>query len=176
MLTKDRILELLNQINQELKIRELRGEIILLGGAVMTVVFNARGSTDDIDALYHPKDAFSEIISKIGIEEGLPKKWLNDAVALYIPGEVEKEIYLELSNLIIYNGSPHYMLALKLAACREEEGSPDEEDIEFLVKHLQLQSAKDALDIAYEYVPVRAISPRANWVLESIFEELNLAE
>lgn len=54
MLTTDRIHSLFAALNDELARRDVRGEAYLAGGAVMCLVFRARPSTKDIDAMIVP--------------------------------------------------------------------------------------------------------------------------
>ena len=55
MLSRNIIIEALKRLGNELEKRELRGEIILTGGASMCLVHSARDMTKDVDALYEPK-------------------------------------------------------------------------------------------------------------------------
>lgn len=52
MLERKEIEKLLLEINLYLKKENKEGEIILAGGAVMSLVYGARNSTHDIDALF----------------------------------------------------------------------------------------------------------------------------
>ena len=52
MLTVDEIENYLIEINEYLKQDDKTGEIVLAGGAVMALVYGARGTTKDIDALF----------------------------------------------------------------------------------------------------------------------------
>ena len=49
----------------------------------MALVYDARNSTYDIDALYKPKDVLTDVIAEIAKEHGLSSQWLNDDVYLY---------------------------------------------------------------------------------------------
>ena len=80
MLTAARISGLLDALNAELAIDEVRGEIYLAGGAVMCLVFRAREATKDIDAVLVPATALRKAAETVGNREGLPADWLNDAV------------------------------------------------------------------------------------------------
>ncbi len=54
MLTSETIRALFVALNDELASQEIIGEIGLCGGAVMCLVFNARNSTKDVDAVFEP--------------------------------------------------------------------------------------------------------------------------
>lgn len=71
-----------------------------------------------------------------------------------------------------------------MAACRaraEEHGpqtekeSPDEgsdvSDIAFLIRHLQLKSAPDVLEVVGHYYPANRIPPKTRYLVEGLFEE-----
>ena len=61
--------------------------------------------------------------------------------------------------------SPEHLLAMKVLAARRR----DAEDIRFLVKHLQLDSATEVLALCAEVFPDEEIPARARLVLEDIF-------
>ena len=44
------------------------------------LVYNARNSTHDIDAIFKPSSEFREIIAEIAEENDLDSDWLNDGV------------------------------------------------------------------------------------------------
>ena len=65
MLTKETILHGLKLLGAELKERGLNGEILLTGGAAMSLIHSARDMTKDIDALYEPKNEINQLVQKI---------------------------------------------------------------------------------------------------------------
>jgi len=50
------MLKYFEEINQHLVSQNMYGEILITGGAALTLVFGARDSTRDIDAVFHPID------------------------------------------------------------------------------------------------------------------------
>ena len=116
-LTKKDILKYLGIINRKLIKRGKFGEIMICGGAVMTLVYDARGSTYDIDAIFKPKEDMSEIINEITQENKLNNQWLNDDVSSYTSEfkNLVSSKYMEFENLI---ASVFCMVFPKIFECR----------------------------------------------------------
>ena len=151
-LTKNDILVYLELMNEKLAKKNLIGEISICGGAAMTLVYDARDSTYDIDALYKPKEVMEAIINEIAKEYGLSRQWLNDDVSMFTM-ELEKltsSTYLKLSNLTIDVVDAEYLLSMKLLAARED--SQDLHDASVLIKHLGIESVEELYSLidAYE--------------------------
>ena len=62
---KEEIKKYLEQLNTALKELNVKGEICLYGGAVMCLVYDARPSTKDIDAVFKPTSQMREAIKSI---------------------------------------------------------------------------------------------------------------
>lgn len=84
MLSKSDIEGYLKEIAAAMETEEIRGEIVLCGGAVMTMVYDARPSTKDIDALFEPAAKLRMIASRIAERDGLEADWLNDGAKGFI--------------------------------------------------------------------------------------------
>lgn len=54
MLTQARIRELFAELDDELGSIGVRGDVFVVGGAAMAVAYDARPSTRDVDAVWHP--------------------------------------------------------------------------------------------------------------------------
>ena len=52
-------------------------EIVLVGGAAVSVKYDFRSSTTDIDAIIKAGSTMKEVIQKVADENGLPGDWLN---------------------------------------------------------------------------------------------------
>jgi len=51
---KEDILRLFHLLNDQMRVESLEGEVYMVGGAVMCLVFNARKATKDVDAVFAP--------------------------------------------------------------------------------------------------------------------------
>jgi len=77
---KSQIQICLVRLNDELQLLGVKGEICLYGGAVMCLVYDARPSTKDIDAVFKPAQQMREAIKRVADAFELREDWLNDAV------------------------------------------------------------------------------------------------
>ena len=153
-LSREKIRELLEALNEELKSAGERGEVHLAGGAVMCLAFEARESTQDVDASFKPSAVVKEAALRVAERMGVPDGWLKDAVKGYLSDTGTYDPFLELSNLRIFCADARYMLAMKCLAMRMGEGYQDENDIRYLLTHLGIESYQSALDVIGAYYPV----------------------
>ncbi len=64
-MTAEEIKQYLRELNDELALQNVKGEICLYGGAVMCLVFKARPATKDVDAIFEPVKFIRNAITKI---------------------------------------------------------------------------------------------------------------
>lgn len=167
---RDDIERYLRQVGQYLQEQDLIGEILLLGGAYMSLVLHQRETTKDVDAYFATDaDAIREAAARVAREHGLPADWLNDAAKGFVYRQPETERWLECPGLRVYAPHPSYVFAMKAVAGRPE----DLRDLQALREMLGLASAADALDIVTRYVPERLLTPRVRYLLEDLFDEPN---
>lgn len=149
MLSKNDIEKLLIEVNEKLKERGKFGEIIIAGGATLALVFNARNTTKDIDALFRPSQEMREIINEIANENDLDSDWLNDGVKGFFTEKMRADLYKEYSNLSVYTVNAESMLALKLTSARFD--SKDMADSIVLMKHIGIKSEDELFNIIEKY-------------------------
>jgi len=149
-LTKDETLIYFEEINRRLSADGKHGEILITGGAALTLVFNARDATQDVDAIFHPISDMRKIIGSIADDYGLPYDWLNDNVKVYITDKIKFEKFLSYSNLTVSVIDAESLLAMKLSSARH--GSKDMEDSIFLMKMLKIKTEKQLFDILDKYI------------------------
>src|SRR2546430_480578 len=71
----------LRQVGRYLFADGLTGEIMIVGGAYMTLILRQREATKDVDAYFGAHAAaIRAAAARVAREQGLPVDWLNDAV------------------------------------------------------------------------------------------------
>jgi len=166
MLTRQRITELFEQLNVLLRARGEVGEVGIVGGAVMCLVYNARAVTKDVVGIFEPASIIRELARQVAESESLPPDWLNDSAKGFImPGFVQQEV-LALSNLRVWAPEPRYMLAMKCISARWD--SSDRDDVQCLLKLLGLKDPQEVFAIIESYYPNNRIPPKTQFLLEEL--------
>lgn len=168
MLTRDTIRELLEALNRELEARSVTGEIGLCGGAVMCLVFKARASTKDVDAIFEPARILREAARKVGRRMNVPEDWLNDAAKGYFVSDPPRQAVMDLSNLRVWAPAADYMLAMKCVSARFD--THDRDDVVFLIRHLGLATPEDVFEVVSRYYPKDRVPPKTRFLVEEVFE------
>jgi hypothetical protein len=168
MLTRQRIRELFESLNDRLAGDGVVGEVYLVGGAVMCLAFAARPSTADVDAVFAPPDVIRRHARAVGADAGISEDWLNDAVKGYLSERGEFAPWLELDHLKVYVPVPEYLLAMKCLAFRLGPEFHDEEDVRYLLRHLNIERPEDALAIVERYYPADRIPAKTRFALAEL--------
>lgn len=160
----------LEKLSDRLAEGGVKGEMILYGGAVMVLAFNARPSTKDVDAVFQPKDRIYQAARDVEDLYGAPEGWLNDAVKGFVSGKEDLQPYLDLPHLKVYLAGPRYILAMKALSLRLGRGEKDLEDIRYLIRRTGIRSVGEVLNLVEQYYPKRLISPKTQFAIEELFE------
>lgn len=166
---RDEIETYLAAVGAELASQGLVGEIVLAGGAFMTLVLRSREATLDVDAYFEPRTsgAIRAAALKVARQHGLPDDWLNDAVKGFFATPPLTTRWAEYPGLRVDALTPAYMFAMKAVAGRPQDLS----DIESLATHLGVTSSEEALAIVTEHVPERLLTPRVRYLVQELFDE-----
>jgi hypothetical protein len=122
-ITKQEILDALRRLGELALAYGEQIELILMGGALMVILFGERQSTRDLDVLIiSPLEAtkLRQLAQKVGTENGWPADWLNDAAKGYLVGLSTGEIVFSAPGIIVKRPSFAQLLAMKLSAWRDE--------------------------------------------------------
>jgi hypothetical protein len=167
-LAKTDIERLLSELNVQLGSMKVRGEIYLVGGAVMCLVYEARAATRDLDALFKPTKQLRAAAAKVAAENDLPESWLNDAVKGFFSEHGTFNAYLELDHLVVFTASAEYLLAMKCLSARIGEEFHDIDDIRYLLRYLNLTHAADAKQVLERYYPIDRFPQKTLYLLEEL--------
>lgn len=167
-LTRADIARLLELLAAELASAGAEGEIYLVGGAVMCLVFDARPATRDVDAYFRPTRTIRLAAARVAAQEGVPETWLNDAVKGFLSPRGEFDPYLELPSLRVFTARPEYLLAMKCVSMRLGEEFRDLDDVRYLLRYLNISNAETALEIVARYFDDDMIAPKTRLALEEL--------
>lgn len=170
-LTQGSLRKLFDLLNEELKASAIQGELFLVGGAVMCLAYNARPSTQDVDALFRPTAEVRKAAARAALKAGVNSDWLNDAVKGYLSPEGDFAPFLELDHLKIMVAQAPYMLAMKCLAMRIGEEFHDEEDVRYLLRHLDIDSYEKALSVITKYFPIERIPQKTLYALGELLTQ-----
>jgi hypothetical protein len=153
LLGREQILAVLRDLGKELDRRGVRAEVFLVGGAAMTLSYDTRRTTRDVDAVFEPKSTVYEAARRVADQHALPEDWLNDAVKGFLHGnDPDAVAVLDTPGLRVDVASPRYPLAMKLLAARDE----DVDDILFLYRLCGFHTVEEGLDLVQAAYPRQA--------------------
>ena len=164
-MTAEEIRLYLSELNEELRLMDIKGEVSLYGGAVMCLVYEARPATKDVDAVFRPTSEMRVAIAQVADRNDLDEDWLNDGVKGYIVKHPQR-IYIDLSNLKIFVPEPDYLLAMKALSARPE--TVDQDDVRTLIQLLGIKNADEVFSILEKYYPRQQIKPATQYFIREL--------
>lgn len=159
---------LLTELGADLDARGVRAELFIVGGAAMTLAYNTRRATRDVDAVFEPKAEIAAAAKRIAETHGLPEDWLNEGVKGFLPGpDPAQRAILSAPGIDVSVPSPRYLLALKVAAARVDR---DVDDIRTLAGLCGATTADELLTITEEVMGGRQpLLPKTQFLIEELF-------
>ena len=158
---------LFKALDEELSRIGVVGEVGICGGAVMCLVFEARKSTKDVDAVFQPaakiRQASRRVARRMGVDEG----WLNDAAKGFFYSDPPKQAVLDLPHLRVWAPTADYMLAMKCLAARFD--THDKEDVELLIERLWLTTPEQVFELVAKYCPKSLVPAKTQFFVEELF-------
>lgn len=170
-LTSVQLRRLFSLLNEELQASGVKGELYVVGGAVMCLAYSARPSTQDIDGWFRPATALREAAGRVAAKARLPSDWLNDGVKEFLSERGEFDAFLELSNLRVLLAQPEYLLAMKCLAFRIGSEFHDEDDVRYLLRHLDVRTQEAALQIITRYYPLERFPQKSLYALAELLPQ-----
>lgn len=136
-LSRDSIVRALEAVARAVPPNVARIELLVFGGAALVLLYGARETTKDVDAVVlGTGDAASlkAAAGSIATHLGLPEDWLNDGAKGYLHGVSKGPILLETPTLLVRAPAAEQLLAMKLCAWRDDL---DVEDARLLLTKLE---------------------------------------
>lgn len=122
-LSRHEIIEALARLGQLAEARGARIELALVGGALMVLVYEARESTRDIDAIVlAPREAgmVRELAQIVAGERSWPEDWLNDGAKGFLIGFSPGPVVFSAPGIEVRSPATGQLLAMKLSAWRDD--------------------------------------------------------
>jgi hypothetical protein len=167
-LTQSDIRRLFDLLNEDLAKSKTHAELFLVGGAVMCLAYGARSSTEDVDALFRPSIEVRQAAARVATRAGLPDEWLNDGVKGFMSMQGDFAPFLELVFLRVMVAQPAYLLAMKCLAMRIGAEFHDEDDIRYLLRHLDIRSYEKAVSVVCKYYPLDRFPQKTLYALAEL--------
>jgi hypothetical protein len=167
-LTQSDLKRLFDLLNEELRRSDSEAELFLVGGAVMCLTYAARPSTQDVDAVFRPAVKVREAAARVAARAGLRPDWLNDGVKGFVSAHGDFAQFLELDHLRVMVAQPAYLLAMKCLAMRIGAEFHDEDDVRYLLRHLDIRTYADALKVIEKYYPLERFPQKTLYALAEL--------
>ena len=164
-LTDTELRRLFGLLNEELGKAGTEGELFLVGGAVMCLAYAARPSTQDVDGLFRPARQVREAAARVAARAGVQPDWLNDAVKGFLSERGEFRLFLELDHLRVMVAQPEYLLAMKCLSLRIGAEFHDEDDIRYLLRHLNVATGEQAVQLITRFYPLERFPQKTLYAL-----------
>ena len=139
---------------------EVEAEVMLTGGAVMSLVFDARPQTRRASALLGDRARFDEAVDAVAREYGLPPDWLSTATRNLVAVEGTLGGGFDGKSLRVFSPVPDYVLAMKcaeLAGAAGDDRKLVEADLRYLLRLTGVRTVHDALERVYTYFNARQL-------------------
>jgi hypothetical protein len=164
------IREAFARLAEELAREHQRAELVVVGGAALVLLFSARDSTKDVDALFIRPEASRVRAAAARVAEllALPDDWLNDGAKGYMVGISSGETLYDTPSLLVRAASTEQLLAMKLCAWRD---AIDRADARLLLS--TLKSSKEDIWASIEPFVPRHDLDKASYAFEDLWELLN---
>ncbi len=175
LLDKKRLLQIFDYLNERLKENQLQLEITIYGGTIMTLVYDHRPATKDIDCVFSEINykLLNNILDLTKYAFNLPDGWINEEIKEPLKSIIkeDKETYKIYSNLKILKPRAEQLLAMKILSARPEPAK-DFIDANILCKDLNIKTKEQLLLVCAKYIPLTLIGERQVVFMKYLGEDL----
>jgi hypothetical protein len=137
----------------------------------MCLAYEARASTQDVDAAFRPSAIVREAAAAVAKQAGLEPHWLNDGVKGFMSEKGDFAPFLELDHLRVMIAQPTYLLAMKCMAMRIGPEFRDQDDVRFLLRLLDIRTYEQAINTITKYYPLNQIPQKTVYMLPELLPQ-----
>jgi hypothetical protein len=163
LLDRIKLLEIFAYLNERLRENQLQLEITIYGGSIMTMVYDNRPATKDIDCVFSETNykLLDNILNLTKFAFNLPDGWINEDIREPLRAilKEDKETYKVYSNLKLLKPVAEQLLAMKILAARPEPAK-DFIDAYILCRDLHITTKDMLIDIISIYIPLKILGER----------------
>ncbi|MGI5822456.1 MAG: ABC transporter substrate-binding protein [Dethiobacteria bacterium] len=175
LLDKKRLLQIFGYLNERLKENQLQLEITIYGGTIMTLVYDHRPATKDIDCVFSEINykLLNNILDLTKYAFNLPDGWINEEIKEPLKSIIkeDKETYKTYSNLKLLKPRGEQLLAMKILSARSEPAK-DFVDAYILCKDLNITTKEELLAVCSKYIPLTLVGERQVVFIKYLGEDL----
>jgi Nucleotidyltransferase of unknown function (DUF6036) len=168
LLDKGKMLAAFALLDERLGRRNVIAQIHVIGGAAMSLAWEDRRTTRDVDALFETDrhGVLIEEIHGVADELNLPNSWLNEQATYYAPADYRSNegIVFGGHHLQVAAASAEVVLAMKVRAARPG----DIQDIRILLGLLGLDELDAVLEVHDRYFPDSPLPTPKQMVIEDL--------
>ena len=106
--------------------------------------------------------------ARVALRVGVSADWLSDAVKRFLSPQGDFAPFLELEHLSVMVAQPEYMLAMKSLALRIGAEFHDEEDVRYLLRHLDIRKYDQALAVITKYFALERFPQKTLYALQEL--------
>jgi len=174
LIDKNKALEIFCYLNERLKENQLQLDITIYGGVVMTIVYDNRPATKDIDCIFSETNSrlLENILKLTQRTFNLSSDWINEEIKEPLKHilKEDKEIFKVYSNLKILKPTDQ-LLAMKVLAARAEPAK-DFMDANLLCRKINVTTREKLMEIVLKYIPATLIGERQLNFIKYLGEDL----
>jgi hypothetical protein len=119
LFSRNNIVRAFEALSSELGSEGPPSELVIAGGAALVLLYGARDSTKDVDAVISDT-VVKRAARRVAAQLELPEDWLNDGAKGFLQGVAMGEIVFQTRNLVVRTLAPKQLLAMKLGAWRDD--------------------------------------------------------
>jgi hypothetical protein len=127
----------------------------------MCLAYAARASTQDVDGLFRPARPVRKAAARVAAWAGVRPDWLNDGVKAFLSDRGEFSPFLKLGHLRVMVAQPECLLAMKCLSLRIGAEFHDEDDVRYLLRHLDIATYDQAVQVISRFYPLERFPQKA---------------